>query len=151
MKSDATPVPEQLSAQHERRSLNPWLLVFGVGSGFMVFAIVGLSLLALLAPKPSLRANEVLMPDGKVLRIEGITWGKNHRLNYEYSPSASWEFWNRRTMPFNHGYGYDLLMVWMTCHDARSGRSLDFDWWSGSSVTDAHGEELGDSNPQNWQ
>lgn len=151
MKSDATSVPEQLAAQHEKRSLNPWLLVFGAGFGFMVLVVVGLSLLALLAPKQSLRANEVLLPDGKVLRIEGITWGKNHLLNYEYSPAGAWEFWNRRTMPLQTGYGHDLLMVWMTCDDARSGRSHDFDWWSGSVVTDAHGDELSDANPQHWQ
>lgn len=151
MKSDAMSVPEQVSPHREKRSLNPWLLVFGAGFGFMVLVVVGLSLLALLAPKQSLRANEVLMSDGKVLRIEAVTWGKNHRLNFDYSSSASWEFWNRRTMPLQHGGGHDQLMVWMTCRDARSGRSLDFDWWSGSVVVDSLGEELRDFNPMFWQ
>lgn len=151
MKSDAVSVPEELSPHREKRQMNPWLLVFGAGFGFMVLVVVGLSLLALLAPKHSLRANEVVMPDGKVLRIEGITWGKTHRLDYEYSPSGSWEFWNRRTTPVMHGTGQDHLMVWMTCHDARSGRSLDFDWWSGSVVPDPLGQEISDFNPMFWQ
>lgn len=151
MKSDAMSVPEQVAPHREKRSLNPWLLVFGAGFGFMVLVIVGLSLLALLAPKQSLRANEFVMSDGKVLRIEAVTWGKQHRLNFDYSSSASWEFWNRRTMPVQYGMGHDQLMVWMTCRDARSGRSLDFDWWSGSLVVDSLGEELRDSNPMFWQ
>lgn len=151
MKSDTTSVPEQLSAHREKRSLNPWLLVFGAGFGFLLLVVVGLSLLAMLAPKQGLRANEVLMPDGKVLRIEGVTWGRNHRLNYEYSPSGAWAVWDRRHMPLAHGYGQDQLMVWMTCHDARSRRSLDFEWWSGSVVVDSLGQELHDSNPYQWQ
>ncbi len=151
MKSDALSVPEELSTHPTKRQLNPWLLVFGAGFGFMVLVVVGLSLLALLAPKHSLRANEVVMPDGKVLRIEGITWGKTHRLDYEYSPSGSWEFWNRRTNPITHGVGQDQLMVWMTCHDAQSGRSLDFDWWSGSVVPDPLGQEINDANSLFWQ
>ena len=151
MKSDATSVPEQLSPHHEKRSLNPWLLVFASGFGFLVIVVVGLSLLALLAPKHGLQANEVLMPDGKVLRIEGVTWGRNHRLNHEYSPSGASAFWDRRHMPLSHGYGQDHLMVWMTCRDARSGRSHDFEWWSGSVVVDSFGQELNDSNPHQWQ
>ena len=151
MKSDATSVPGELSPLREKRPLNPWLLVFGAGIGFMVLVVVGLSLLAWLGPKHLLRANEVVMPDGKVLRIEGITWGKSHRLDYEYSPSGSWKFWNRRTNPIMHGIGQDQLIVWMTCHDAQSGRSLDFDWWSGNVVTDPLGQEINDGTSMFWQ
>ena len=151
MKSDALSVPEELSPHPAKRQVNPWLLVFGAGFGFIALVIVGLALLAWLSPKQSLRANEVLMPDGKVLRIEGITWGKSHQLDYEYSSSGSWQFWNRRTMPIIHGYDQDQLMVWMSCHDARSGRGIDFDWWSGNVVIDPLGEEINDVMPLFWQ
>ncbi len=151
MKSDAMPVPEQPPTRREKRPLNPWLLVCGVCLGFMVLVVVGLSLLALLAPKQTLRANEFLMPDGKVLRIEGVTWGKTHRLDFEYSPAGPWEFWDRRRMPITHGQGVDQLVVWMTCHELKSGRSLDFDWWSGSVAIDAHGDEIPDHSASLWQ
>lgn len=151
MKSDATSVLEHPPAPREKRSLNPWLLVFITIGMFLTLVIVGLSLLALLAPNQSLRANEFLMPDGKILRIEGVTWGKTHRLDFEYSPAGPWEFWDRRRMPITHGHGIDQLTVWMTCHDAKSGRSLDFDWWSGSVAIDTHGDEIPDDNPQLWQ
>lgn len=151
MKSDATSVPDHPLVPREKRPLNPWLLVCGACLGFMVLVVVGLSLLSLLAPKQSLRANEYLMPDGKVLRIEGVSWGKTHRLDFEYSPPGPWGFWNRRRQPITHGLGVDQLVVWMTCHDARTGQSLDFDWWSGSVAIDAHGDEIPDDNPQLWQ
>ncbi len=151
MKSDATSVLEQLPVPREKRSLNPWLLVFGACFGFVAVVVAGLLLMALLAPAQTLRANEFLMPDGKVLRVEAVTWGKTHRLDFEYSPSGPWGFWDRRRQPITHGLGVDHLTVWMTCHDARTGRSLDFDWWSGSVAIDAHGDEIPDDNPQLWQ
>ncbi len=77
MKSDATSVLEQPPAPREKRPLNPWLLVFITIGMFLTLVIIGLPLLALLAPKQSLRDNEFLMPDGKVLRIEAVTWGPN--------------------------------------------------------------------------
>lgn len=151
MKSDATANLDQLSSPAEKRPLNPWLLVIGTGLAFLAVVIVGLLLLAWIAPKSGLRSNEVLMSDGKVLRIEAVTWGRNHRLDFEYSSSDPWEFWNHRRMPITHGVGQDQLMVWMSCHDARSGRPLDFDWWSGSFVVDSLGEEIPDRDPQHRQ
>lgn len=151
MKSDAMSVPEQPSVSREKRPLNPWLLVCGTGCGFMVLVVVGLSALAMLAPKQSLRANEFPMADGKVLRIEAVTWGRNHRLDFEYSSSGPWAFWDRRRMPITHGTGYDQLIVWMSCHDGRSGRALDFDWWGSSVAVDANGEEIGDRDPHHRQ
>lgn len=147
MKSDAMSVPERPSVPREKQPLNPWLLVFITVGMFLTLVIVGLPLLALLAPQTSLRTNEFALPDGKVLRIEAVTWGRNHRLDYEYTPSGSWSFWDRRRTPIAHGTGVDQLMVWMTCHDGRTGRSLDFDWWSGSLAVDANGEELPDREP----
>lgn len=151
MKSDATSDPGQHSVPVEKRPLNPWLLVFLSVGMFLTLVIVGLPLLALLAPKQSLRANEFVMSDGKVLRIEGVTWGKNHRLDFEYSPTGPWGFWDRRRQPITHGQGVDQLVVWMTCHDAKSGRSLDFDWWSGSVAIDLHGDENPDHSASLWQ
>lgn len=151
MKSDATSDPGQHSVPAEKRPLSPWLLVFISVGLFLTLVIVGLPLLALLAPKQSLRANEFVMSDGKVLRIEGVTWGKNHRLDFEYSPTGPWGFWDRRRQPITHGDGIDQLVVWMTCHDAKSGRSLDFDWWSGSVATDLHGDEIPDHSASLWQ
>lgn len=147
MKSDAIPVPERPPLPREKPPLNPWLLVFITVGLFLTLVIVGLPLLALLAPQTSLRTNEFALPDGKVLRIEAVTWGRNHRLDYEYTPPGSWAFWDRRRTPITHGAGVDQLMVWMTCHDGRTGRALDFDWWSGSSAVDANGDELPDRVP----
>ncbi len=151
MKSDATSGPEQPPVLREKRPLNPWLLVFITFGMFLTLVIVGLLLMALLGPTQSLRNNEFLMPDGKVLRIEGVTWGKTHRLDFEYQPIGPWGFWDRRRQPITHGLGIDQLTVWMTCHDARTGRSVDFDWWSESVAVDAHGDEIPDNNPQFWQ
>lgn len=151
MKSDAMSVPEQPPVPREKRPLNPWLLVFGAGFGFVVLVVVGLLSLAQFAPKQTLRANEVQMPDGKVLRIEGLTWGKTHRLDFERSSSGFWEFLYRGRMPIQRGSGQDQLTVWMTCHDAKSGRSLDFDWWAGSVAIDSHGDEIPDHDAFHWQ
>ena len=151
MKSDATSVPEQHPVPREKRPLNPWLLVCGACLGFVIVVVVGLSLLAFFGPKQSLRDNEFLMPDGKVLRIEAVTWGNSHRLDFEYSPPGPWGFWDRRRQPITHGIGVNQLVVWMTCHDARTGRSVDFDWWSESVVIDAHGDEIPDNYQQFWQ
>lgn len=151
MKSDATSALEHPPVPREKRPLNPWLLVFITFGMFLTVVIVGLLLLALLGPSQSLRDNEFLMPDGKVLRIEAVTWGTTHRFDYEYSPSGVWGFWERRRYPITHGIGMNQLMVWMTCHDARTGRPLDFDWWSESVVVDAHEDEIPDNNPQFWQ
>ncbi len=151
MKSDATSVLEQPPVPREKRPLNPWLLVFITFGMFLTFIIVGLLLLAMLGPAHSLRDNEFLMPDGKVLRIEAVTWGTTHRLDFEYSPPGPWGFLDRRQYPITQGMGVNQLMVWMTCHDARTGRSLDFDWWSESVVVDANGDEFADQFPQLWQ
>lgn len=151
MKSDMPSALEHLPAAREKRSINPWLLVAGTGLGFLVLIVFGLSLLAFFAPPHGPRENERLMPDGSVLRIEGMSWGTNHRLKFERPPSTSWAFWERRQTSLGRGSSQPELMVWMTRHDARSGRSLDFDWWAGSTVIDATGEPIADQNAFHWQ
>ena len=88
MKSDAMPVPGQHPVSDKKQPLNPWLLVFITVGMFLTLVIIGLPLLALLAPKQTLRANEVQMPDGKVLRIEAVTWGKVDRDTYEQTTES---------------------------------------------------------------
>ena len=146
-----TSVLEPPPVPRVKRPLNPWVLVCVALGMFVVLVVVGLSVLAFLAPKRSSQANEFRMSDGKVLRIEGMNWGHNHELDFDDSPSGTLGFWDRRRVSLSGRTLPDRLMVWMTCRDARTGRPLDFDWWSSSVVIDVHGDELHDLDPYFWQ
>jgi hypothetical protein len=137
-------VSEPMLATHDRRSINPWLLVVGSGLGLMLLVALGLAGLAMFGPPQTLRDNEQRMPDGTVLRVEAVTWGTSHRVNLERPPSAPWAFWESRRTSISHGTGQPELMVWLSRHDARTGKSLDFDWWSGNTAIDALGASFSD-------
>ncbi len=152
MKSEPQSVLEQLPAQRAKRSINPWVLIFGTSIGGVVLIAVVLWFLAWMAPEPQLGENERRLPDGSILKIEGVTWGQNHAIVYDYSPSEPWRFWDHRKLPIiDFRNPPPVLRIWMSHRNGRSGRSLDFDWWGSSTVINSLGVEISDSNPQHRQ
>lgn len=144
-------VAEQLPQPCEKASRNPWLLVCGTSFGLIVLVAMCMLLLAFFAPPRKLRDNERQLPDGSVLRIEGVTFGTTHRLKFEPESSAPWAFWKQRPTPIQYGTGKTELIVWMTRRDARTGRSLDFDWWAHSTAVDVLGADVLDYDAVLWE
>lgn len=153
MKSDTTSTPEQPPAPREKRSINPWLLIFGTAIGVVMLIAAVLFVVARLTPEQPLDDNERLMPDGSVLKIEAVQWGGFDSLAFSYSPSSriSWVTSDPIAVALNGGSGGDVLRIWMSRRDLRSGRSLDFDWWATSLAVNSLGQETADYQPRLFQ
>src|SRR5436190_24362080 len=109
----------------------------------MSAAILLILAMAWLVPAES-SPNERRLPDGSILRIEGVTLGTRHTYNFGYAPRSRWFFWERKRQLLSAESGGSVVVVWMTRRDAETGRSLDFDWWNRSVVVDSLGGEVTD-------
>ncbi len=85
----------------DKKPLNPWLLVLIVAGVLIALVAGGIGLATWVVPRSSLVAiNEVEMKDGTILRIETVTFGRNHTFMYEWSPGGSPFFGNVADIPF---------------------------------------------------
>lgn len=139
-------LPEQQAAR-ARRTVNPWVLILGGSVGAVAIIVLVLFVVARLTPERPLGDNERLMPDGTVLKIEGVTWGLIHFVSVDCPPAQPWAFWDDRQVQVYDNQGIQALKIWMTHRDRRSGRLLNFDWWGTSTVTNSLGVEISDYAP----
>lgn len=123
---------------------------------FMVVAFTGLTvllcvfvgLMAAFEPEIPISTSlqEVMMPDGTILALEAVTWGKSHEYEIEI-PVQGFEFFpSGRTRRIHHGTSRDQTVLWFSRRDATTGKALDFDWWSHATVVDSHGCEIRDND-----
>jgi predicted Zn-dependent protease len=117
-------------------------------SGLTILMCAFVGLMAAFEPEMPVSGalQEVMMPDGTILALEAVTWGKLHKYEVEF-PAQGFEFFpssTRRTI--NHGTSQDKTVLWFSRRDAVTGKALDFDWWSHSTLVDSHGCEIRDSD-----
>lgn len=115
-------------------------------AGLTVLLGVFVGLMAAIEPEMpmSTALQEVMMPDGTILALEAVTWGKLHEYEVEF-PTQGFKFFpSGRTRMINHGTSKDQTVLWFSRRDAVTGKALDFDWWSHSTVVDSHGCEIED-------
>jgi tetratricopeptide (TPR) repeat protein len=130
------------------RTLSPLMFMIAAFMGLSVLLCAFVGALAFLEPEiPSSTAlQEVVMPDGTILALEAVTWGKLHEYEIEI-PSQEFEFFpGGRSRRINQGTSRDQTMLWFSRRDAITGKALDFDWWSHSTLLDSHGCEIRDSD-----
>src|SRR5262245_59389524 len=98
--------------------------------------------------RPSqIEGQECIMPDGTVLRLHKVTYGKVHQFELERRHST-WSLFHfaRNMSTTNASTPEDSIVFWLTRHDA-SGRVLDFDWWSHCRAINDEGYEMMDDLP----
>ena len=129
------------------RSVNPWVLICGIGAAGIVLVVLVLAVLGWITPELPIGENERRMPDGSILRIEGLTWGTKHSQNYEYSPRSFWPKKTHEKVSVWHESTRPELRVWMSRHNAKTGEALDFGWWLKTDAFDQYGNEISDREP----
>lgn len=132
----------------------PPLLLLGVAVMLGFAALVGvLTVLAKIEPPAPLfnlpTLAEATMPDGSLLTVHAVREGTpTHELHVDL-PAGGGFFGvgSRREVVHYHAHS-TRISVWMTRRNAKTGKSLDFDWWKRSAIVDQHGNELRDWDPQ---
>jgi hypothetical protein len=90
---------------------------------------------------------EYTMPDGSILTLRKVTFGKQHQI-YVDRPVRRFSFLpGSGPPPFFQSTMDDSIMIWLSRRDAATGRAMDFDWWSHSIALDDHGCEFMDDQP----
>jgi hypothetical protein len=91
------------------------------------------------------------LPDGTILRLEAVTYGKQH----DFEPESS--LWSslRRILPifpgradFSRGTDRDSLLCWVSRRDRASGKYLNLGSWGQTVALDEHGCRIAASEPQ---
>lgn len=135
-----------------RTGVRRWLLL-GCGSVAALAAVLvaaGLVISRQGAAQP-VRANSAVLPDGSVVRLEAVTYGKQHR----WGPEKDAVAWLRGRLRWPPGQRVpdtveetttrDAAMFWITRRDAENPRrTLDMAWWTDYEVLDEHGCRFGD-------
>ena len=139
-----------VSTPRPKRPIHPWVLMLGVlilVGGFLgVFALV----VAMFSPNPDtvLDERDHVMTDGSILRIEKVSFGTKHQLEFGSSGILTW--WERllgRQLPPNLAFWstqHDQLTLCMSRRNAETGLLLDFDWWGETVVINALGVRVPD-------
>lgn len=143
-----------------RKQLSP--LVLGCGALLLalfalgVLAVVGLGI-AWFAVGPAadpasgrtvirrgMPVAEQSLPDGSFLVIEKVTYGRQHRFEFDIERSSH----RGSAVAPSHLGGptetteKDRIVVWMTKWDSTKRKALDFDWFLRCAAVDAHGCEI---------
>ncbi len=113
--------------------------------------LIGLLITAvILTPAPEdVYIAEATMPDGTVLVLKAVTYGKEHKL--PLPPRTNWFLpvflQSREQDSLDHETWGDKLVVWLARYDPKTGRALDFEWWLKNTVVDANGDTITDRHP----
>ena len=81
---------------------------------------------------------EVRLSDGSILSLEAVTFGTRHRRDLGR--------WRGNGLVAEAETPEDRVVVWMSRHEPRTGRALDFDWWSRCEAVDPHGCRIPDDD-----
>jgi len=94
---------------------------------------------------------ETTMEDGSILVVNKVTYGTSHQLDVLVPRTYMDPFESpfRRQTP-DSNTPKDSVVIWMTRQDEKSGRYLDFEWWSHSTITDKFGYEHRDDGARRF-
>lgn len=129
-----------------RRSVSPLMLIICVPLLAML-GLLGVLMIAqrFVAPE-GLTEYEQRLPDGSILKIEAVTWGRSHSFNYQ-APQYGFAWFNSSgPQTLNLQSNHEQVAVWMTRRHGQTGMPLDFDWWKENVTVDAFAEEIQDPN-----
>lgn len=141
-------VPDAVSKSMLIGSGSPWLIVLVGGlvglAGILILGFV-LSFVQEEEPLPEFE-HQVMMPDGTLLVVEAVSWGKYHDRQLTGMPRRSL-FSGYVNDTVHHGTSDDKLVVFMRRFNPQTHESLDFTWWGRSRAIDSRGGEVFDTNP----
>ena len=135
-----------------RSGVRRWLILgCGTVAGLAALLVVlgiAMSRRGTAEPAPT---DTAVLPDGSVVRLEAVTYGKQHRWEPEKDPFAwlpGWLWWlpGQRLARFMEVTTVrDSAVFWITRRDAeRPRQTLDMVWWTDYEVLDEHGCRFGD-------
>lgn len=129
-----------------KRTVSPLMFIAMAFLGVCVLLGIFVGVLSTIEPElpRSSALQEVVMPDGTILALEAVTFGKSHNYSVERRSSGFSFFSGPTRHPLSHSTSEDVVMVWLTRRNARTGRAMDFDWWSHCVTVDSHGCEIRD-------
>lgn len=87
---------------------------------------------------------EKSLADGSFLVLEKVTYGKQHRFEFDIEQSSQRGFSAAPSPPDGPTAltEKDRIVVWMTKWDSTKRKALDFDWFLRCAAVDAHGCEI---------
>lgn len=135
---------EDIVEQSKPQSFRGYYITVAV----LVVLIVGAILVPMFVPHQETAIAEAVLPDGTILLLKDVTYGTHHELELPPDPYASVPLIrSTRSEKFIKAQSAtDTLVIWLTRLDPVTGRPLDLDWWGKSSVVDANGMVVLDSN-----
>ena len=92
---------------------------------------------------------EATMPDGTILSVHAVKAGTSpHELHIDVPLQNGFFLSGTQQQTTYFHPNSSQVSVWMTRRDAKTGKSLDFEWWKRSTIIDQFGDELSDRDPQ---
>lgn len=134
-----------------RKHITPFLLIAGVSMLSLIVCCGFVLIVGYFEDQKPIRAlpvlSEATMPDGTILALNAVTIGTNHDvevlvLRHHFDPFQS--PWRRQNV--NRSTYPEQVVTWLSRRDPKSGRYLDFEWWSHSEVTNSAGHAIRDSS-----
>jgi hypothetical protein len=149
-------IPNPLSAAHaespSRRHVSPWAIVGGVvAAGLLAWGLFAAVVIVLHPSEPppakARTGQDFTMPDGTILTLETVTFGKRHEFEVDLGmePRGFWSWTKRpskRTVAMTAPK--DMLGLWLTRRNPISGQALPFEWWQKCVAVDDNGCEITD-------
>ena len=142
--------PVDAEGRWRRMAASPFFIIGIVGAGFLLLGML-LVLAMQFQSTPSLvvpGAMRATMLDGSLLWLR-VTTGTQHDFEFTYPETDALQriFDPTGSRHVDEHTGENRFVIWLMRQDPRTGRPLDFDWWSHSSVIDEHGREVVDTDP----
>ena len=121
-----------------------WVRAVRILGAFVLLLMAAALVIAIVKHRPT--RHSVSLPDGTVIRLEAVTYGKVHK----FSTAKPWQNWLRQHAPFARrflptGNGItsstttqnDALVFWVSHFDPRTG--VHTNDWNGVDIQDRHG------------
>src|SRR5262249_19342771 len=83
------------------------------------------------------------MPDGTLLTLVKVTFGKRHQFEVDQAMGVL-SLFGKAGRSASANTSEDTITYWFTRRNATTGQALDFDWWSHCIAVDDHGFEMMD-------
>lgn len=134
-----------------KRTVSPFMFIvmaFLAGCAMLAVFVGVLSTIEPELPTSSALA-EVVMPDGNILALEAVTYGTSHTHSVERNVPGFSFFSGASNYPISHSTPDNVIMVWLSKRNARTGKAMDFDWWTHCATVDSHGCEIRDREGYN--
>lgn len=134
-----------------KRTVSPFMFIVMAFLAGCVMLAVFVGVLSTIEPElpTSSALAEVVMPDGNILALEAVTYGTSHTHSVERKVPGFSFFSGSSHYPISHSTPDNVIMVWLSKRNARTGRAMDFDWWTHCATVDSHGCEIRDREGYN--